>query len=135
MDGYNWTNRDGQPGWPDWQWFDDVFYNIYHTFIDHSSVFGDKPVMIGEFSSCEASAYEQPGQTKSAWIINAFDRIKSADYALIQSFYWFNINKECDWRINSSPESLAAFKGAISDRYFTSHPTIFVYLPTLLKQS
>jgi len=134
MDGYNWTNQDGKPGWPDWQWFDDIFYNIYHTFVDNKDIFGDKSVMIGEFASCEAGPYEQPGQTKAAWITNAFNRIKSPDYSLIRSFYWFNINKECDWRINSSPESLSAFKGAISDLYFTSHPTISIYLPIILKQ-
>ena len=50
MDGYNWTNQDGQPGWPDWQWFDDIFYPIYHTFVDNPDIFGNKPIMIGEFA-------------------------------------------------------------------------------------
>lgn len=121
MDGYNWSNRDGQPGWPDWQWFDDIFYNLYHTFIDNENVFGEKPVMIGEFSSCEAGPHEQPEQTKAAWITNTFDRIESSDYSKIQAFYWFNIDKECDWRINSSPESLNSFRTAITDSCLTSH--------------
>ncbi len=138
MDGYNWTNRDGQPGWPDWQWFDDLFYPLYHTFVDHTDVFGNKPVMIGEFASCEAGAYEQPGQTKSAWITNAFERIQSSGYAQIQAFYWFNINKECDWRIDSSPQSLSAFQASMTNLYFTSHPTLesfapVAYLPVVLK--
>ena len=132
MDGYNWTDQDGQPGWPDWQWFDDIFYPIYHTFVDHPEVFGNKPIMIGEFASAEASPNELPGQTKPAWINNAFERIKSPDYARIQAFYWFNINKELDWRVNSSSDSLAAFQAAMRSSQFTSH-SMPVYLPVVLK--
>ena len=121
-DGYNPANTDGKPGYPDWYWFDDIFYPIYHTFIDRADIFGAKPVMIGEFASCEAGPHELPGQTKSAWITNAFERIKSADYSQIKAFYWFHINKECDWRINSSAQSLSAFQTALADPYFISHP-------------
>src|SRR5215216_3409862 len=123
MDGYNLGNRDGQPGWPDWQWFDDLFYNLYHTFVDNTSFYGDKPIMIGEVASCEASPHELAGQTKPAWITNMFQRLKSPDYAQVKAFYWFHINKECDWRINSSPQSLSAFRAAIADPPFSSHPT------------
>jgi len=122
MDGYNWTNRDGKPGWPDWQWFDDIFYNIYHTFVDHADIFGEKPVMIGEFASCEAGPSDQPGETKAAWIQNALERFKSQDYSRLQAFYWFQTNKECDWRVNSSSASLAAFRAAVGDPSFGSHP-------------
>jgi hypothetical protein len=135
IDGYNWTDRDGQPGWPDWQWFGDIFYPIYHTLIDNPGIFGDKPVMIGEFGSCEAGPYEQPGQTKVAWINDTFDQIRSSNYSRIQAFYWFDINKECDWRVNSSPESLVAFQNAISVPLFVSHPVpnAIIYLPVVLK--
>ncbi len=130
MDGYNPTNKDNQPGWPDWLWFDDIFFNIYHTFVDNTAIFGDKPIAIGEFSSCEAGPYELTGQTKSAWITNAFDRIKSPDYASVKAFYWFHIKKECDWKINSSPPSLSAFQTAISDTYFGSHRVLTFNLLT-----
>jgi hypothetical protein len=113
-DGYNTANP--------WQWFDDIFYNIYHTFVDHPEIFGDKPVMIGEFASCEAGPDEESWETKPTWIQNAFERIQSRDYAKIRAFYWFQINKECDWRINSSSASLAAFRTAISGPAFASHP-------------
>src|SRR3989339_451913 len=104
-DGYNWSNNDNQPT----QWFGDIFYNIYHTFIDHSAFFGSKPVMIGELSSCDDSS----GQAKSAWITDVFNQLGSSNYSQIQAFYWFNMNKECDWRINSSPASLNAFQQAL----------------------
>lgn len=122
MDGYNPTDKDGTPGYPDWYWFDDIFYPIYHTLIDHTDIFGNKPVMIGEFASCEAGPYEESGQTKPTWITNAFNRIKSPDYAQIKAFYWFNINKECDWRINSSSPSRTAFHNAMTSADFLSHP-------------
>jgi len=132
MDGYDWTNQDGQPGWPDWQWFDDIFYPIYHTFVEAADIFGNKPIMIGEFAAGEAGSYELPGQTKPAWINNTFERISSPYYAQIQAFYWFQINKELDWRVNSSPGSLSAFQAAISNAQFTSH-CMPVYLPLVLK--
>jgi hypothetical protein len=132
MDGYNWTNQDGQPGWPDWQWFDDIFYSIYHTFVEAPDIFGNKPIMIGEFASGEAGSYELPEQTKPAWINNTFERIRSSDYAQIQAFYWFHINKELDWRVSSSPDSLSAFQAAISNSQFTSH-SMPVYLPLVVK--
>jgi hypothetical protein len=108
-DGYKWDGNDWSSGW-----FDDIFYNIYHDFIDDTAFFGDKPVMIGELASCD-------GVVKPAWITNTFDRIKSLDYSQIKAIYWFNTNKECDWRVNSSPESLNAFETAVSDPYLISH--------------
>ena len=114
IDGYNSANP--------WQWFDDIFFNLYHTFVDHPEVFGVKPVMLGEFASCEAGVDEKSWETKPAWIRNTFERIQSADYAQLRAFYWFHIKKECDWQINSSAESLAAFKTVISTTVWASHP-------------
>jgi hypothetical protein len=57
----------------------------------------------------------------------------SADYAQIKAFYWFNIHKECDWRINSSAASLAAFHAAISNPKFVSHPHRAAYLPLVTR--
>jgi len=116
MDGYNWGNNDGTPGWPEWLWFDDIFSNIYHTFVNHPEIFGDKPIMIGEFASCEASAHDLPGQNKAEWIKNAFERLASPDFEKIKAFHWFNINKECDWRIDSSASAKAAFKAALKHK-------------------
>lgn len=113
MDGYNWGNSDGKPSWPEWMWFDDVFANMYHTLADHPEVFGDKPIMIGEFGSCEASKHDLPGQNKAEWIRNAFERIASPDFKRIKAFHWFQINKECDWRVDSSDEAKESFKSAL----------------------
>jgi beta-mannanase len=113
MDGYNWANSDGKPGWPDWAWFDDIFANIYNTFVDNPEIFGDKPIMIGEFASCEAGPNDLPGQNKAEWIKNAFERMTSTEFNKIKSFHWFHINKECDWRVNSSTSAENAFRTAV----------------------
>ena len=137
MDGYNWTDQDGQQGWPDWQWFDDTFYSLYYTFVDNTAIFGEKPIMIGEFASCEASAHEEEaGKTKPAWITNVFARMQDPAYSELRAFYWFQIDKECDWRVDSTPASLAAFRSAIADPYFTSHYSLPVqlYLPVVIRK-
>jgi endoglucanase len=41
-----------------------------------------------------------------------------ADYPQIRAVIWFHINKETDWRINSSPESQEAFKQAVAGDYW-----------------
>ncbi|MBU1026402.1 MAG: hypothetical protein KKA31_01585, partial [Candidatus Margulisbacteria bacterium] len=105
IDGYNW-------GFGDWFTFDEIYSSSYATF----STYG-KPIMIGEFASAE------DGGDKAAWITSTFLTIKN-DYPQIRAFNWFNINKERDWRINSSSSAEAAFKTAVSDSYFLdSRPT------------
>jgi len=117
MDGFN-SGEDGQAGWPSWQNFDDLFYNLYHVMVDHPEVFGDKKIMVAEFASSEIDV--RNNKKKSDWIFDTFLAIKQR-YPEIAAFYWFNTAKETDWRINSSPESLLAFQTAMQDPYFTSH--------------
>lgn len=100
MDGYNW-------GYGSREEFDSVFGNIYQTLTALTA----KPLMIGEFASAEQ------GRDKADWIAKAFSKIKKS-YPRIKLFCWFNINKERDWRINSSASSNAAYRQAISDSYF-----------------
>jgi beta-mannanase len=99
INGYNWGNGN-------WESFDQVFSTIYSTLESYG-----KPMMIGEFASAEN------GGDKAAWIIDAFSKIKN-NYPKFRIFVWFNINKERDWRINSSTNSLSAFKTAVGDNYF-----------------
>jgi hypothetical protein len=73
----------------------------------------DKPILVGESASTET------GGDKAAWITETFKTIKSG-FPKIKLFTWFNENKETDWRINSSPAALAAYRAAIADPYFIS---------------
>lgn len=113
IDGYNWGYATAEEPWGYWASFDDIFYGIYQNTIQNPDIFGDKPIMLGEFASSE-------GTLKDEWILEAFQKIKE-EYPEIEAFYWFNVDKERDWRVDSSPEALSAFVQAISDAYFASH--------------
>lgn len=108
LDGYNWGNTNSGR----WESFDQVFKGPYATV----AALGPQPIMIAEFASAEI------GGDKAAWIKDAFARIKS-DYPRFKAVTWFNINKETDWRINSSEPTLTAFQEALADPYFLSNVT------------
>ncbi len=107
IDGYNWGSAQDT--------FDKLFHIVYFILTTHTEIFGNKPIMLGEFACAE-------GDFKPKWIEEALKKLKE-EYTKIKAFYWFNITKEKDWRIESSPESLEAFKKAINDSYFISHPS------------
>ena len=68
-----------------------------------------KPVELTEVGSTEH------GGDKAEWIRTMFAEIHRRHY--IRSIIWFNVRKETDWRIESSPAAQAAFaEGAASVR-------------------
>jgi hypothetical protein len=83
-----------------WQSFSQVFDEPYRRLC---ALDPDKPVMIAEIGCAEA------GGDKATWIKEAL-RALSEKYRRVEVVVWFNINKECDWRIDSSPEALKAFR-------------------------
>ena len=104
-DGYNWGTSQTQAtgGWDSrWQTFDEVFGSVYASLTAMTA----KPFMIGEFASTET------GGTKADWITAAAQRMQVGAYPRLKAFVWFDYDKETDWRVNSSPASLAAFKSA-----------------------
>jgi beta-mannanase len=101
MDGYNW-------GYTEWQTFDSIFGGIYSQLTQLTS----KPLMISEFASATSETNSKP-----TWITDTFDKIES-QYPSIKLFCWFNINKERDWRVDSSSDSATAFKNALQKPYF-----------------
>jgi beta-mannanase len=113
MDAYNWYPNDPWGGTRPYQDFDTAFGPLYEKLIKMST----KPVCISETSS--SSDFEYNGTFKADWVRNTFVRIKQA-YPQIRLFSWFNINKEKDWRVDSDPETEAAFRLAMADPYFTS---------------
>ena len=64
----------------------------------------NKPVVLAEVSSGERSGYD-----KGNWINSGFGSVLSASYPAIHALVWFDVNKELDWRINSSTSSHNAF--------------------------
>jgi len=100
VDGYNWGTNGG------WQTFQQVFWEIYPLLAAKK-----KPIMIGEMSCAQA------GGDKGKWIDEIIPTLR-ASFPLIKCLVWFDINKEADWRISSSPESEAAFVRMARDPYF-----------------
>ncbi|MBU0672771.1 MAG: hypothetical protein KJ732_07085, partial [Candidatus Margulisbacteria bacterium] len=107
IDGYNWgTTQD----WSDWQSFSILFRDQVRR---SKQLWPDKPIMVAEFASAEK------GGNKAAWLKEIPGYLKSSmrDIDLI---IWFDVKKEADWRIKSSPKSLAAFQEIMKDPIFLS---------------
>ena len=101
LDGYNWG--DTQP-WSRWQTFEDIFSSGYETVTRLTN----KPMLIGETASAET------GGNKSLWIRSAFE-VLTQSFLRVEGLVWFNVNKECDWRINSSDGALLAFREGLQN--------------------
>jgi hypothetical protein len=114
LDGYNFHPKDPWGGTRPLRHFDDCFRALY----DACAVLGDQPMMIAEFGTGE---FHSGNFDKAAWITDAFTKIKT-EYPRIKIFTWFNINKELDWRVNSSPEALEAFRKAMDSSYYIGSP-------------
>lgn len=67
----------------------------------------NKPIVLAETATTEL------GGSKAQWITDAFAMIPTR-FPRIVGVTWFNLNKETDWRVQSSPGSLQAFKAAIN---------------------
>ena len=102
LDAYNWGSSSSCCTWTS---FSDLVADLYHDYA------GRKPLMLPETSSAEV------GGDKAAWIDDMRARLKS-DFSAIKAVVWFDINKETDWRIASSPPTLAAYRAMANDPYF-----------------
>lgn len=65
----------------------------------------NKPIYIFSFAAGE-------GASKAKWITDTFTK-DIPKYPKIAGWIWFNENKEEDWRIDSDPNALAAFKAIL----------------------
>ena len=57
------------------------------------------------------TAATEVGGLKAEWIEHMIEEFATNDQ--ISGFIWFNVNKETNWRIDSSEETQAAFRTAI----------------------
>lgn len=100
INGYNWGSMYKTSSWTSvWQNWDEVFKYSYTTFARNTS----KPMIIAETATTEK------GGNKAQWITHKMIRLRYA-YPRVRQVYWFNLNKETDWRIDSSTASLNAYK-------------------------
>jgi len=105
IDGYNWGT--GEAGFT-WQGFDEVFGPVY----EQLAALG-KPVMIGETSSAEV------GGSKPDWIADLVPTLQRS-FPEVRALVWFDVDKERDWRIGSSPATAAAFAATAADPYLSA---------------
>jgi hypothetical protein len=61
-------------------------------------------------------ASTEDGGSKGPWIDAIIPTLKS-NFPMIRGLVWFDVNKETDWRIASSPASSEAFIRMASDPY------------------
>lgn len=107
IDGYNWGAATYDWGISGWASFVQLFKPTY----DRLKVYG-KPIMIGEFASAEV------GGDKAQWISDAYAALRSPVFGLVKAVTWFHIDKETDWRVDSSPRALDAYRGAVANEFF-----------------
>ena len=91
LDGYN-QNGDQSP--------EDLFADSYE---EVTALDAEKPVMIGETASAE-----HPG--KGEWIRDLYTEAIPEEMPRIRLVVWFDIDKERDWRIDSSTQALDAYR-------------------------
>jgi hypothetical protein len=101
LDGYNWSSLHPDTGW---QSFEEVF----GAGLDDLDDLTDRPRLIGEVASAEE------GGDKAAWVAGMFAYLR--DHSEVCGFTWFDIAKETDWRIDSTPASLEAFRTGLAAR-------------------
>lgn len=102
LDGYNWGTS---ASWSAWISPQDLFGP---GIAQLRSLAPGVPILIAETASSEA------GGDKAAW--NSALVSYLAAQPDVKGFVWFDIQKETDWRINSSTTSATAFKNALQAR-------------------
>lgn len=108
INGYNWGTLYTTPQWTSsWQSFEEVFKYSYDVAVQRTN----KPIVVSETASTEVGGSAQNGG-KAKWITDAFNTIPTR-FPKMEMVTWFHINKETDWRINSSQQSLDAFRQAV----------------------
>ncbi len=106
LDAYNWGTSSSCCVWMS---FEDLITPLYKDYA------GKKPLMVPETASAEV------GGNKAQWILDMQNGLKTK-FTSIQALVWFHINKETDWRINSTPKTLEAYKAMGKDPYFNPYP-------------
>jgi len=94
-----------------WQTFNQIHQFTYNTL---TTLHPTKPYFIAGISCAELGGPTgQVGVDKAAWIDDMSNQLATA-YPKMIGIFWFDVNKkpagEADWRIDSSPQSLAAIQ-------------------------
>ncbi|MGV9669327.1 glycoside hydrolase family 26 protein [Gordonia sp. NPDC003504] len=101
LDGYNWGDVPGHH----WQSAPDLFTSGLAALARLDS---RHPILITEVAAAEGEGPD----AKANWIRDFFGVVEN--HSRVQGFVWFQMDKERDWRFNSTPASLAAFRQGLA---------------------
>jgi beta-mannanase len=104
-DGFNWNGCRGDP----WEEFAHIFDDFYAWGVQTG-----KPLMVSETGSVEDPS---DAGRKAEWLAQAANSIKSAMPA-VRALVYFHSDRDCPWWLDSSPESLEAFRDISRDPHF-----------------
>jgi hypothetical protein len=102
LDGYNWGTS---ASWSSWISPQDLFAP---GIAQLRTLAPGVPILIAE------TAYAEAGGSKAQWDTDLISYLFAQPDVV--GFVWFHLQKETDWRINSSDSSAAAFKAALASR-------------------
>jgi Glycosyl hydrolase family 26 len=108
LDGFNWGTSKLTTSWIDAS-------TLFRRSVDEVRALTAKPLMIAEIGATEL------GGDKAAWITDGFAQIVTA-MPEVQAVTWFDSSdprREVDWRVDSSPRSLAAFRAVATSEAFS----------------
>ena len=105
LDGYNWGRR---RWWHRWRSFDAIFGASYARL---RRLAPDKPIILPEIGCAET------GGNKAAWMRQTMQKAIPERYPAVQAVVWFDHHRpdHPDWRIDSSPAALAAWREIVAD--------------------
>lgn len=99
LDGYNWATL--QPG-STWT----SFWDVFSGGVSEIRTVTSKPLYVGEVGCPEV------GGDKPTWVRDMFAAL--AQHPEVRGFTWFDFDKEADWRVDSSPATLDAFRTGLT---------------------
>jgi len=99
LDGFNFGSTNGHS----WVAFSQIFQPAYSFVVSYR-----KPIVISETASSEI------GGDKAKWIEDMLRSDLPETLPLVSEVVWFSLDKEADWRIDSSESSLNSFKNSLN---------------------
>ncbi|HEX8832761.1 MAG TPA: glycosyl hydrolase [Abditibacteriaceae bacterium] len=105
IDGYNFGNSLSHSRWLS---FEEIFASPYAKLTKR---FPNKPIMVGE-TGCATVGGDKP-----AWIRDMDKQIRT-NFPRLSGVVWFEVQKEADWRMASSLDSLKASRAVWNQNYY-----------------
>ena len=116
LDGFNWGDRVGSPGW---QSFNQVFHRTYRRIV--TKVAPTKPMMLAEVASTDK------GGNKPAWIRDMFDKVRHK-YRKVRAVIWYDVDdRGTNWPIERSKKAGNAFRAGVKPGAF--RPNLYGGIP------